>query len=109
MNCESCIRISCTPFFAVLFLVLAKCLYIPFAPDIAGEGKANQIACILSFAMALRYSFNDGAEVERLENAVEKGLADSARTPDLLGPEGGSPISTKAMGDAILAALDASL
>lgn len=89
-----------------------KAMYEPVhgsAPDIAGEGKANPIACILSFAMALRYSFNDGAEADRLEQAVEKVLADGARTADLLGPEDGSPISTKAMGDAILAALDASL
>ena len=89
-----------------------KAMYEPVhgsAPDIAGEGKANPIACILSFAMALRYSFNDGAEADRLEQAVEKVLADGERTPDLLGPEGGTPISTKAMGDAILAALDASL
>lgn len=89
-----------------------KAMYEPVhgsAPDITGQGKANPIACILSFAMALRYSFNDGAEAERLEAAVEKVLADGARTPDLLGKEGGSPISTIEMGDAILAALDASL
>lgn len=89
-----------------------KAMYEPVhgsAPDIAGEAKANPIACILSFAMALRYSFNDGDEAERLEKAVEKVLADGARTADLLGPEGGSPISTSEMGDAILAALDASL
>ncbi len=35
------------------------------APDIAGEGKANPCACILSFAMALRYSFDMGAEADR--------------------------------------------
>ena len=89
-----------------------KAMYEPVhgsAPDITGQGKANPIACILSFAMALRYSFNDGAEADRLEAAVEKVLADGARTADLLGPEGGSPISTTEMGDAILAALDASL
>jgi len=89
-----------------------KALYEPVhgsAPDIAGQGKANPIACILSFAMALRYSFSEGAEAERLEQAIEKVLADGARTPDLLGPEGGKPISTAEMGDAILAALDASL
>jgi 3-isopropylmalate dehydrogenase len=72
-------------------------------------GKANPIACILSFAMALRYSFDKGDEATRLENAIEKVLADGLRTADLLGPEGGSPISTSEMGDAILAALDASL
>ena len=59
--------------------------------------------------MALRYSFDQGDEATRLEAAVEKVLADGARTADLMGPEGGTPISTTEMGDAILAALDASL
>ena len=79
------------------------------APDIAGEGKANPIACVLSFAMALRYSFDQGAEADRLEAAIEKVLADGLRTADLLGEEGASPVSTAEMGDAIVAALDASL
>ncbi|MCB1372520.1 MAG: 3-isopropylmalate dehydrogenase [Rhodobacteraceae bacterium] len=89
-----------------------KALYEPVhgsAPDIAGKGKANPIACILSFAMALRYSFDAGEEAARLEAAVERVLADGLRTADLLGPEGGTPVSTRAMGDAILAALDESL
>nr|WP_309502877.1 3-isopropylmalate dehydrogenase [uncultured Roseovarius sp.] len=89
-----------------------KALYEPVhgsAPDIAGQAKANPIACILSFAMALRYSFDQGDEAARLEQAVESVLASGARTADLMGPEGGTPISTSEMGDAILAALDASL
>ncbi|RMF40465.1 MAG: 3-isopropylmalate dehydrogenase [Alphaproteobacteria bacterium] len=89
-----------------------KALYEPVhgsAPDIAGQGKANPIACILSFAMALRYSFDAGAEADRLEAAVEKVLADGLRTADLTGPEGGTPVGTAEMGDAIVAALDASL
>lgn len=89
-----------------------RALYEPVhgsAPDIAGQGKANPIACILSFAMALRYSFDQGDEAARLEAAIEKVLADGARTADLMGEEGGTPISTTEMGDAILAALDASL
>ena len=89
-----------------------KALYEPVhgsAPDIAGQGKANPIACVLSFAMALRYSFDKGAEADRLEQAVEKVLADGLRTADLLGEEGATPVSTSGMGDAILAALDASL
>ncbi|MBB3992385.1 3-isopropylmalate dehydrogenase [Sulfitobacter undariae] len=89
-----------------------KALYEPVhgsAPDIAGQGKANPIACILSFAMALRYSFDQGEEAARLEAAIEKVLADGARTADLMGEEGGTPISTSEMGDAILAALEASL
>ncbi len=89
-----------------------KALYEPVhgsAPDIAGQGKANPIACILSFAMALRYSFDEGTEADRLEAAVEKVLADGVRTADLLGEEGVNPVSTSEMGDAIVAALEASL
>lgn len=89
-----------------------KAMYEPVhgsAPDITGQGKANPIACVLSFAMALRYSFDQGEEATRLEKAVEKVLADGARTPDLMGPDGGTPITTVQMGDAILGALDASL
>ncbi len=87
-----------------------KALYEPVhgsAPDIAGQGKANPIACVLSFAMALRYSFDAGDEAARLEAAVETVLADGLRTADLLGPAGGTPVSTSAMGDAIVAALEA--
>ncbi|MEO9652163.1 MAG: 3-isopropylmalate dehydrogenase [Roseobacter sp.] len=89
-----------------------KAMYEPVhgsAPDITGQGKANPIACILSFAMALRYSFDQGNEAERLEAAIEKVLSEGARTADLMGAEGGTPISTTEMGDVILAALDASL
>ncbi|TYO90545.1 3-isopropylmalate dehydrogenase [Oceanicella actignis] len=89
-----------------------KALYEPVhgsAPDIAGQGKANPCACILSFAMALRYSFDLGEEATRLEKAVEKVLDDGVRTADLMQKEGGTPASTSQMGDAIVAALDASL
>ena len=85
-----------------------KALYEPVhgsAPDIAGQGKANPIACILSFAMALRYSFDKGDEATMLEQAVEAVLADGLRTGDLMGPEGGTPVSTNEMGDAIIAKL----
>ncbi|PRY20873.1 3-isopropylmalate dehydrogenase [Aliiruegeria haliotis] len=89
-----------------------KALYEPVhgsAPDIAGQGKANPTACILSFAMALRYSFDLGAEADRLEAAVEQVLAQGVRTADLMQAEGDTPASTAEMGDAIIAALDASL
>ncbi len=89
-----------------------KAMYEPVhgsAPDITGQAKANPIACILSFAMALRYSFDQGAEADRLEAAIEQVLADGARTADLMGPEDGTPLSTTQMGDVILAALDASV
>ena len=87
-----------------------KALYEPVhgsAPDIAGQGKANPIACILSFAMALRYSFGEGQAADDLEAAVEQVLADGVRTADLMGPEGGTPVSTTEMGDKIVAALAA--
>ena len=89
-----------------------KALYEPVhgsAPDIAGQGKANPIACVLSFAMALRYSFDQGDEATRLEKAIEQVLADGVRTADLMGPEGGTPVSTAQMGDKIIEALEASL
>ncbi len=89
-----------------------KAMYEPVhgsAPDITGQGKANPIACILSFAMALRYSFDMGTEADRLEKAIEKVLSDGARTADLLGKDGVDPISTSEMGDAVVAALQASL
>ncbi len=89
-----------------------KALYEPVhgsAPDIAGQGKANPCACILSLAMALRYSFDQGDEAARLEAAVEKVLADGVRTSDLMQSEGGTPASTPQMGDAVVAALEAGL
>ncbi|MEM7439575.1 MAG: 3-isopropylmalate dehydrogenase [Pseudomonadota bacterium] len=85
-----------------------KALYEPVhgsAPDIAGQKKANPCACILSFAMALRYSFDMGEDADRLEQAVEAVLAKGIRTGDLMQAEGGSPVSTSAMTDAIIAEL----
>ncbi len=87
-----------------------KALYEPVhgsAPDIAGQGKANPIACILSFAMALRYSFDAGEMADRVEAAVEAVLADGLRTADLIGEEGRAPVSTSEMGDAVVAKLSA--
>jgi 3-isopropylmalate dehydrogenase len=89
-----------------------KALYEPVhgsAPDIAGKGIANPIACILSFAMALRYSFDMGEEAARVERAVEQVLADGVRTADLMQAGEGRPATTRQVGDAVLAALDASL
>ncbi len=89
-----------------------KAMYEPVhgsAPDITGQGKANPSACILSFAMALRYSFDKGDEATRLEKAVESVLASGVRTADLMQAGDTNPVSTTEMGDAVLAALDASL
>ncbi len=89
-----------------------RALYEPVhgsAPDITGQDKANPCACILSFAMAMHYSFDMGAEAKRLSDAVEATLAAGIRTPDLLQLPGESPASTTLMGDAILRELDHSL
>jgi len=75
------------------------------APDIAGKGVANPIATILSFGMMLRYSFNLGAEADKLETAVQRVLAQGLRTPDIMQP-GMTKVSTGRMGDAILKALE---
>ena len=56
--------------------------------------------------MALRYSFDQGEEADRLEAAVEKVLADGVRTGDLMQADDAQPVSTSQMGDAILAALE---
>ena len=80
-----------------------KGLYEPIhgsAPDIAGQGKANPLATILSAAMMLRYSLDMAAESDAIEAAVAKALANGARTPDL-----GGAMNTVAMADAVLAAL----
>lgn len=87
-----------------------KALYEPVhgsAPDIAGLGKANPCACLLSFAMALRYSFDLPGIADRLEKAVESALAAGIRTPDLLQSEGATPATTREMGNAVLDALNA--
>ena len=83
-----------------------KSLYEPVhgsAPDITGQGLANPIAMIASFAMCLRYSFAMTDEAARLENAIAKVLDDGLRTADIMG-EGARKVSTAEMGDAILAA-----
>ncbi|MDV3455457.1 3-isopropylmalate dehydrogenase [Sphingomonas sp. HF-S4] len=67
------------------------------APDIAGQGKANPCAAILSAAMLLRHSLNDEASAQKVEKAVGAALAKGARTADL-----GGSLSTTEMGDAVL-------
>ncbi|MBI3630921.1 MAG: 3-isopropylmalate dehydrogenase [Candidatus Sungbacteria bacterium] len=74
------------------------------APDIAGKGIANPIATILSFAMMLRYSFDMGKQADLLENAVKAVLEKGLRTADIM-QEGAKKVSTKEMGDAVIASL----
>lgn len=76
------------------------------APDIAGEGKANPLATILSVAMMLRYSLASPEAASAIEQAVSSVLDQGLRTPDIYA-EGQQLVSTTAMGDAVVAALRA--
>ena len=85
-----------------------KALYEPVhgtAPDIAGQGIANPLATLLSFSMALRYSFDLGDDADLIDKAVENVLASGLRTADIMQP-GKTKASTGAMGEALIAELD---
>lgn len=75
------------------------------APDIAGQDKANPLACTLSLSMAMRYSFGLGDDADLLEAAVEEVLK-TKRTGDIH-TDGTELVSCSGMGDALLAALTA--
>ena len=84
-----------------------KGLYEPIhgsAPDIAGKNLANPLATILSTAMMLRYTFDQGLAAARVEAAVKKILAQGYRTADIFQP-GTVKVGTREMGDAVVAAL----
>jgi len=86
-----------------------KGLYEPIhgsAPDIAGRDKANPLATILSLAMMFRYTFARAALADRIERAVRAVLANGLRTGDIALP-GEKVVGTRAMGDAVVAALSA--
>lgn len=77
-------------------------LYEPIhgsAPDIAGQGKANPLATILSGAMMLRYTFGEMEAAQAIEDAVDQALT-QARTPDIY-EEGFRPVTTAQMGDLV--------
>jgi 3-isopropylmalate dehydrogenase len=79
-------------------------LYEPIhgsAPDITGKGIANPLAMILSFAMMLRYSFNQGSNADLLERAVQNVLSAGIRTADIA-EKGQSSVGTTAMGEAVV-------
>ncbi len=85
-----------------------KALYEPVhgsAPDIAGQAIANPLACILSFAMCLRYSFDMGKDADMIETAVQNVLAGGLRTADIM-QDGKARVSTTGMGEAIIMELD---
>ncbi len=77
------------------------------APDIAGKGVANPLATILSVAMMLRFSLNQPEAAQRIEAAVKQVLAAGLRTGDIYS-EGTTRVGTRAMGDAVVAALNQS-
>jgi 3-isopropylmalate dehydrogenase len=84
-----------------------KGLYEPIhgsAPDIAGRDMANPLATILSLAMMFRYTFARVDVADRIERAVRAVLALGLRTRDIAGP-GEPAVGTRAMGDAVVAAL----
>ncbi|GBR66675.1 3-isopropylmalate dehydrogenase [Gluconobacter wancherniae] len=79
-------------------------LYEPIhgsAPDIAGQGIANPLAQILSFAMLLRYSLNRSDDADLIEQAVSNVLATGLRTADIMSP-GMARVGTEMMGQAVL-------
>ncbi len=85
-----------------------RALYEPVhgsAPDIAGKGIANPLACILSFAMMLRYSFDMAEEANLVENAVRRALASGTRTADIM-QANTARASTHELGDTILRELE---
>jgi 3-isopropylmalate dehydrogenase len=88
-----------------------KALYEPVhgsAPDIAGQGIANPLACIQSFSMLLRYSLDLGGEADRLDTAVAQVLAEGYRTADIM-QDGMTEVSTSEMGHRVLEQLDRSI
>jgi len=74
------------------------------APDIAGQGKANPLATILSVAMMLRYTLDEAEAAEAIERAVSSVLDQGLRTPDIAAA-GQPAVSTCEMGAAVVAAL----
>ncbi|WP_288339483.1 3-isopropylmalate dehydrogenase [uncultured Allobaculum sp.] len=79
-------------------------LYEPIhgsAPDIAGKNLVNPLACILSAAMMLRYSFGMEEEASAIEKGVEAVLNKGLRTADMMS-EGMTQVGTREMTDALL-------
>jgi 3-isopropylmalate dehydrogenase len=71
------------------------------APDIAGKGIANPVACILSAAMMLELSFGEGEAARAITRAVRRTVADGLRTRDIY--QGvGTEVSTRQMSDHIV-------
>jgi 3-isopropylmalate dehydrogenase len=65
---------------------------------------ANPLATILSAAMMLRFTLNQPEAADRIESAVKAVLAAGLRTGDIWS-EGTQKVGTRAMGDAVVAAI----
>lgn len=77
------------------------------APDIAGKGLANPLATLLSVAMGLRQSLDLPEAAERLEKAIQKVIAQGARTQDIVNEsQSVKVLSTTEMGEAVLEVLN---
>ena len=74
------------------------------APDIAGQGKANPLAAVLTVSLLLRYSLGLKRAANAVERAVRQVVAAGYRTPDIAAA-GETAITTHAMGDAVVAAI----
>ena len=84
-------------------------LYEPIhgsAPDIAGTGKANPLATILSVALMLRWQFGETEAADSIENAVKQALASGYRTSDIArGNADENPVDTAGMTAAVIAGI----
>ena len=81
-----------------------RALYEPVhgsALDIAGQGMANPIATLLSFAMMLRYSFGMTEDADLMEAAIRNVLHSGIRTADIMA-DGKAKVSTAVMGETVL-------
>ncbi len=76
------------------------------APDIAGQGKANPLAMLLSYSMMLRYSFDMQEDADMVDQAVEAVLNKGLRTGDIMS-DGMTLVSTEEMGKAVIDELSA--
>ncbi|MBO4636199.1 MAG: 3-isopropylmalate dehydrogenase [Clostridiales bacterium] len=74
------------------------------APDIAGTGKANPIATILSAAMLLRWSLGKPEAADLIEDAVRSVIRSGFRTADIAS-QGENYLTTEQMTAKILEAL----
>jgi 3-isopropylmalate dehydrogenase len=83
-------------------------LYEPIhgsAPDIAGQGKANPLAAIMTIAMLFEHTAKQPRLAAAINGAVEDVLAAGLRTGDIA-KKGEKISSTTEMGKAVLAAME---